>query len=510
MTLGLTESVVEDAALAWLESLGYAVLHGPEIAAGMPGAERTDPNTATWCWSAACARRSCASTPTCRRGAGRRFPQADAHRCAVAHRAQPRCAPDAGGRRDGGVPPPGRLHRRRAGAGARLRPAGEQRLAGRQPVHRGRGAAQPPPGRGAVRQRPAARGDRAQEPGRRERHRPERLPAVPDLSGADPRALRHQRGAGGFRRRAGAHRRAGRGQGVVQALAHDRPGAKMPRRCWSSCRWSWKACSSSAGSSTWCATSSCSRTRAAGSSPRRWRATTSSTPSTWPSRRRSGASRMVQPCPEEVPGRYESGRKPGGDPGDRRVGVVWHTQGSGKSLTMAFYAGRMILHPAMENPTIVVLTDRNDLDDQLFGTFARCKDLLRQDRRFRPRTGPTCGRSCKSAAGGVVFTTIQKFFPEEKGDAPPGRCSGPAQHRRDRRRGAPQPVRLHRRLRPAHARRAAERLVHRLHRHAHREDRRQHPRRLRRLHQRLRHPAGGHRRGHRARSTTRAGWPSWS
>ena len=64
--------------------------------------------------------------------------------------------------------------------------------------------------------------------------------------------------------------------------------------------------------------------------------------------------------------------------GDRRVGVVWHTQGSGKSLTMAFYAGRVILHPAMENPTIVVLTDRNDLDDQLFGTFARCRDLLRQ------------------------------------------------------------------------------------------------------------------------------------
>ena len=77
------------------------------------------------------------------------------------------------------------------------------------------------------------------------------------------------------------------------------------------------------------------------------------------------------------PGRYER-TKPGGEPGDRRVGVVWHTQGSGKSLTMAFYAGRVILEPAMENPTIVVLTDRNDLDDQLFGTFSRCRDLLRQ------------------------------------------------------------------------------------------------------------------------------------
>ena len=77
-------------------------------------------------------------------------------------------------------------------------------------------------------------------------------------------------------------------------------------------------------------------------------------------------------------GPYETGRRPGGEPGDRRVGVVWHTQGSGKSLTMAFYAGRVIREPAMENPTLVVITDRNDLDDQLFGTFSRCHELLRQ------------------------------------------------------------------------------------------------------------------------------------
>ena len=76
-------------------------------------------------------------------------------------------------------------------------------------------------------------------------------------------------------------------------------------------------------------------------------------------------------------GRYESGRQPGGAPGDQRIGVVWHTQGSGKSLTMAFYAGHVIREPVMANPTVVVLTDRNDLDDQLFGTFARCRDLLR-------------------------------------------------------------------------------------------------------------------------------------
>ena len=120
----------------------------------------------------------------------------------------------------------------------------------------------------------------------------------------------------------------------------------------------------------------------------------------------------------EEPGRYESGRKPGGNPGDRRIGVVWHTQGSGKSLTMAFYAGRIIREPAMANPTVVVLTDRNDLDDQLFGTFARCRDLLRQppvqaDSRTDLRS------KLAVEAGGVVFTTIQKFFPEEKGDRHP-------------------------------------------------------------------------------------------
>ena len=63
---------------------------------------------------------------------------------------------------------------------------------------------------------------------------------------------------------------------------------------------------------------------------------------------------------------------------DKRIGVIWHTQGSGKSLTMAFYAGKIVKHPAMANPTLVILTDRNDLDDQLFGTFSGCQDLLRQ------------------------------------------------------------------------------------------------------------------------------------
>ena len=117
-------------------------------------------------------------------------------------------------------------------------------------------------------------------------------------------------------------------------------------------------------------------------------------------------------------GRYESGRRSGGAPGDRRIGVVWHTQGSGKSLTMAFYAGRIIREQAMANPTVVVLTDRNDLDDQLFATFARCADLLRQPPVQAANRADLRVRLAVES-GGVVFTTIQKFFPEEKGDRHP-------------------------------------------------------------------------------------------
>ena len=120
----------------------------------------------------------------------------------------------------------------------------------------------------------------------------------------------------------------------------------------------------------------------------------------------------------EEPGRYEAGSKPGGAPGDRRIGVVWHTQGSGKSLTMAFYAGRIIREPVMGNPTIVVMTDRNDLDDQLFGTFSRCQDLLRQPPAQAQDRADLRARLAVES-GGVVFTTIQKFFPEEKGDRHP-------------------------------------------------------------------------------------------
>jgi type I restriction enzyme R subunit len=120
----------------------------------------------------------------------------------------------------------------------------------------------------------------------------------------------------------------------------------------------------------------------------------------------------------DAPGGYLTQAQAGAAVGDRRVGVVWHTQGSGKSLTMVFYAGRLVLEPTMENPTIVVLTDRNDLDGQLYDTFVRCHELLRQ----KPQQAES-REHLKSllavASGGVVFTTIQKFFPDEQGGRHP-------------------------------------------------------------------------------------------
>ncbi len=131
-----------------------------------------------------------------------------------------------------------------------------------------------------------------------------------------------------------------------------------------------------------------------------------------------GIERLAEGTVREEPGVYEAGRKPGGAPGDRRIGAVWHTQGAGKSLTMVFYAGRIIQHPAMKNPTIVVLTDRNDLDDQLFNKFSRCQELLRQQ-PVQAESRADLRRKLDVEAGGVIFTTIQKFFPDEKGDQHP-------------------------------------------------------------------------------------------
>lgn len=96
--------------------------------------------------------------------------------------------------------------------------------------------------------------------------------------------------------------------------------------------------------------------------------------------------------------------------GDRKAGVVWHTQGSGKSLSMVFYTGKIVL--ALNNPTIVVITDRNDLDDQLFDTFAASSQLLRQEPK-QVEDRQQLKELLKVASGGVIFTTIQKFQPEE-------------------------------------------------------------------------------------------------
>ena len=99
-----------------------------------------------------------------------------------------------------------------------------------------------------------------------------------------------------------------------------------------------------------------------------------------------------------------------GENGNRKIGVIWHTQGTGKSLSMVFYAGKIVF--ALNNPTIVVITDRNDLDDQLFDTFAGCKQLLRQD-PVQAESREHLKDLLKVTGGGIVFTTIQKFFPED-------------------------------------------------------------------------------------------------
>jgi type I restriction enzyme R subunit len=108
------------------------------------------------------------------------------------------------------------------------------------------------------------------------------------------------------------------------------------------------------------------------------------------------------PAAYGVPGANEQPR------GDRKAGVVWHTQGSGKSLSMVFYTGKIVL--AMDNPTVLVLTDRNDLDDQLFDTFAASRQLLRQE-PVQAADREHLKSLLKVAAGGVVFSTVQKFQP---------------------------------------------------------------------------------------------------
>jgi type I restriction enzyme R subunit len=96
--------------------------------------------------------------------------------------------------------------------------------------------------------------------------------------------------------------------------------------------------------------------------------------------------------------------------GNKKAGIVWHTQGSGKSLTMIFYSGKLVRE--LDNPTIVVLTDRNDLDSQLFDTFGKCQDILRQ-KPAQADSRKELRELLRVGSGGIIFTTIQKFFPEE-------------------------------------------------------------------------------------------------
>lgn len=101
--------------------------------------------------------------------------------------------------------------------------------------------------------------------------------------------------------------------------------------------------------------------------------------------------------------------------GDGKIGVVWHTQGSGKSLSMVFFCARLVTHPQMKNPTVVVITDRNDLDDQLFGTFSNCASLLRTAPIQAPSKQELHDWLEDRESGGIIFTTIQKFSPVEGG-----------------------------------------------------------------------------------------------
>jgi len=137
-----------------------------------------------------------------------------------------------------------------------------------------------------------------------------------------------------------------------------------------------------------------------------------------------GAGLRPAPTVGELKGVYKSQPMKGGERGDHRIGVVWHTQGAGKSLTMAFYTGRLVLHPAMQNPTIIVITDRNDLDDQLFGTFSRCSEVLRQTPEQAASREDLMEKLKGRIAGGVFFTTIQKFLPPSRWSSSPERSEG--------------------------------------------------------------------------------------
>lgn len=110
-------------------------------------------------------------------------------------------------------------------------------------------------------------------------------------------------------------------------------------------------------------------------------------------------------------------------PGSGKAGVFWHTQGSGKSISMAMYAGKLLQQPAMRNPTLVVVTDRNDLDGQLFGQFSAARELLRQAPEQAESREELREKLASGASGGIIFTTVQKFAPLEGEETHPVLCN---------------------------------------------------------------------------------------
>ena len=230
-----TESVVEDAALAWLEALGYAVLHGPDIAVGQPAAERTDPNYRDVVLEGRLRQRARPAEPRpAARSAGRRLPQADPRGRAVARRTQSRrcigCWSMASRSSTGARTV--RSPARRRASSTSTRPENNDWLAVNQFTVREGQHTRRPDVVLFVNGLPLAVIE-LKNPADENATIWSRLPAAPDLSGTDPGAVRDQRRAGRVRRGAGAHRRARRGQGMVQALAHDHrrartPSAKLP------------------------------------------------------------------------------------------------------------------------------------------------------------------------------------------------------------------------------------------------------------------------------------------
>ena len=446
---------------------------------------------------------------------------------------EPRLPPDARRRGDGGARWVGRPCSRRPGARARLRRADEQRLACRQPVHGRREQARTAAGHRAVRQRPAARRHRAEEPRRRERHHLVRLPAASDLQSGDPVAVHVQRRARRVGRTGSAHRRADGRAGVVQAVAHDRgrgtgrpelaaapgparrrlqpapaagagprlhrvrgrwqrrPGQEDGRVPPVPCRADRRRRDAAGGSFAAVGRRPAGTLRVAPPAGRRPRR---------PADRRRLAHPGVGQEPDDGvlrrshharPGDGESHRRRADGPQRSRRPTVHHLLALRRPARAAAGPGREPRRPAGETRRRI---GRRGVHD---------------DPEVLPRRAG--GRGARGNPSQETGGTRGSHPSQETAGRPAPAAVEPAQRRRDRRRGAPQPVRLHRRLRPPHARRAAQRLVHRLHRDAHRAGRRQHPRRVRRPHQRLRHPAGGRGRRDRAdllREPSGEGWLS--